>query len=105
MAAKSLDTNSIGSSSCTYLILLNRLMYIVKYLIRVGRSKMPTKQLTSYVNAPLFESNFHRFIKQKGLAIFGQKFELSQIVPSVEAFTAVHSAVAELLKTAKKNHI
>ena len=59
---------------------------------------MPPKHLTSYVNAPLFESNFH---KQKGLAIFGQKFELSQIVPSVEAFTAVHSAVAEVLETAK----
>jgi hypothetical protein len=61
---------------------------------------MPPKHLTSYVNAPLFESDFHIFFKQNGLAIFGQKFELSQIVPSVEAFTAVHSAVAELLETA-----
>ena len=26
--------------------------YVVKYLIRVGRSKMPPKHLTSYVNAP-----------------------------------------------------
>ena len=31
------------------MILLN----VVKYLIMVGRSKIPHKQLTSYVNAPL----------------------------------------------------
>ena len=29
--------------------------YVVKYLIRVGRSKMTKKHLTSYVNAPLHQ--------------------------------------------------
>ena len=27
--------------------------YVVKYLIRVGRSKIPKEHLLSYVNAPL----------------------------------------------------
>ena len=31
----------------------NKLAYVVNYLIRVGRSMIPKKHLTSYVNAPI----------------------------------------------------
>ena len=52
--ANSIKTDLHICNLWTGQILLNRLMYLVKYLIRVvDRSKIPKKHLTSYVNAPL----------------------------------------------------